>query len=189
MSRLLLSCVLLSACGGSSAHVTVDGGHSASDGSALSGDGGHPTSDGGPTASDGAQPAGDGAQPMNEDATALCVKTINDYRATLGLAPYARWTSAETCTAGEAKADSQSGVAHSAFPSCSESAQDECPGWQGPPSGMITQCLAQMWAEGPGSDFNTHGHYINMSSTSYTQVSCGFYTLPDGSVWAAQDFR
>ena len=182
MNKLLLSGVLLAACGGSSVHVGSDGGHASSDASALSSDGAQP-------ASDGAQPAGDAAQPVNEDATTLCVKTINDYRATLGLAPYSRWTSGEVCTAGEAKTDSESGVAHSAFDSCGESAQDECPGWPGPPSGMIAQCLAQMWAEGPGSDFNTHGHYINMSSTSYTQVSCGFYTLPNGSVWAAQNFR
>ena len=54
---------------------------------------------------------------------------------------------------------------------------------------MIPQCLAMMWAEGPGSDFSAHGHYINMSSTQYTKVACGFYTLQDGSVWAVQDFR
>ena len=40
-----------------------------------------------------------------------------------------------------------------------------------------------------GSDISTHGHYINMSSTQYTQVACGFYTLSDGQVWATQDFQ
>ena len=46
-----------------------------------------------------------------------------------------------------------------------------------------------MWNEGPGSDFNTHGHYINMSSTMYKQVACGFYTTAAGKIWAVQDFK
>lgn len=46
-----------------------------------------------------------------------------------------------------------------------------------------------MWAEGPGADFQQHGHYINMSSTSYTTVACGFYTTAGGDVWSVQDFR
>jgi len=33
------------------------------------------------------------------------------------------------------------------------------------------------------------GHYINMSNPDYTEVACGFYTTPDGYVWAVQDFR
>jgi hypothetical protein len=46
-----------------------------------------------------------------------------------------------------------------------------------------------MWNEGPGEDFSKHGHYINMSSTKYTKVACGFWTTPKGSVWAVQNFR
>jgi hypothetical protein len=117
-----------------------------------------------------------------------CVAEINKYRATLSLPPYAPWTSAETCVDGEAKKDSETGTAHSAFGSCGESAQNECPGWPGPPDSMIKSCLAMMWAEGPG-DFSSHGHYINMSSSSYTSVSCGFYQTPSGDWWAAQDFQ
>ena len=116
------------------------------------------------------------------------VDTINQLRGTIGLAPYARWN-AESCASRRAQADAASGTAHGAFGSCGESAQDECPGWPGPPETMIGQCLAQMWAEGPGSDFSTHGHYINMSSTSYTMAACGFFVLPDGSVWATQNFK
>ncbi len=125
------------------------------------------------------------------DGTAeqLCVDTINNYRATLGLPPYARWTAEESCADGQAQSDSQTGTAHGAFGQCTEMAQNECPGWPGPPSSMITQCLQMMWNEGPGTNFSQHGHYINMSSTQYTQVACGFYTLSDGSVWAVQDFK
>ena len=54
---------------------------------------------------------------------------------------------------------------------------------------MIGNCLQMMWNEGPGTDFATHGHYINMSSTSYTMFACGFFTLKNGSVWAVQNFK
>ena len=173
MKRLAVWCVLFSACGGGQATVGDAG---ASDATTLE-------------SRDASTSAGDASVSVDNDATALCVKTINDYRATLGVAALTRWGGGETCAASEAKTDSMTGTAHNAFGACGESAQDECPGWNGPPSAMITQCLAQMWAEGPGSDYIQHGHYINMSSTSYTQVSCGFYTLANGSVWAAQNFR
>ena len=124
-----------------------------------------------------------------ETATEDCVNTINAYRKTLGLAAYTRWTVEESCVDSQAQADSNSGTPHSAFGRCGESAQNECPGWPGPPETMITQCLAQMWAEGPGTDFSAHGHYINMSSTSYTQVACGFYVKSDMTVWATQNFK
>jgi hypothetical protein len=125
------------------------------------------------------------------DGTAeqVCVDTINMYRATLSLPPYARWTDQEKCADGQCSSDSMTMKAHGAFGMCTESAQNECPGWPGPPEMLIKGCLAQMWAEGPGSDFNTHGHYINMSSKSYTKVACGFFKTPSGSYWAVQDFR
>lgn len=104
---------------------------------------------------------------------------------------YAAWDDAttNTCVDGQAQADSVSGTPHSAFGKCSEHAQDECPGWPGPPDSVVDNCLAAMWAEGPGTDFSTHGHYINMSSTQYTKVSCGFFQTSTGSYWAAQDFQ
>jgi len=116
-------------------------------------------------------------------AAEICVDKINAYRATLGLAPYARWTSEEGCANGQAKSDSATSAAHGAFGSCNEMAQNECPGWDGPAQTMIPDCLAAMWSEGPGG-----GHYENMTG-SYTKVACGFYTLPNGSVWAVQNFR
>jgi hypothetical protein len=131
---------------------------------------------------------GTGSDPLAQ-ARHDCVNAINADRATLGLPPYAEWTAEETCTDGQAASDAASNTPHGAFGMCGESAQNECPGWPGPPDSSITQCLAMMWAEGPGTDFSTHGHYINMSSTQYTMVSCGFHSLPDGSYWAAQDFK
>ncbi len=119
----------------------------------------------------------------------LCVDTINMYRATLGLTPYTRWSAEETCADGQAQSDSQTNTAHGAFGKCTEGAQNECPGWPTPASTAITGCLQSMWNEGPGADFNTHGHYINMSSAMYKQVACGFYTTAAGKIWAVQDFK
>ncbi len=119
---------------------------------------------------------------------AACVDGINAYRATLGLPPYAAWTEQSTCSDQEAASDSQTGKAHGAFGKCTEMAQNECPGWPGPPDTMIGGCLKMMWAEGPG-DFSAHGHYINMSSTKYTKVACGFFQTADGKWWSVQNFR
>ena len=138
--------------------------------------------------SDPSSTSGSTASPVSDDIRQLCVDLINGYRATVGAAPYARWTSAETCADGQAQSDSvtyaQTGKPHGAFGRCGESAQDECPGWGGPPATAIKGCLDMMWKEGPGG-----GHYDNMSSTSRKRAACGFYILPSGSVWAVQDFQ
>jgi hypothetical protein len=120
----------------------------------------------------------------------LCVDKINALRATIGLGALARWTENETCADSQCQSDSVSGTAHGAFGSCPNWAQNECPGW--PSIASIysgNSCLDMMWKEGPGEPYEAHGHYINMTNTSYTKVSCGFYTTPDGKVWAVQDFR
>ena len=136
----------------------------------------------------GAGGEGNDANP-HDAAAQICVDTINDYRKTLDLPPYERWIEQEICSNGEAESDSISGTPHGAFGSCEESAQNECPGWAGPPGAMIPDCLALMWAEGPGEDFQAHGHYINMSNPAYTRVSCGFFETADGAVWAVQNFK
>ncbi|WP_155798598.1 CAP domain-containing protein, partial [Sorangium cellulosum] len=122
-------------------------------------------------------------------AAQLCVDTINKHRATLGLPPLGRWTDAESCSDEECESDGNTNTPHGAFGACKERAQNECPGWPGPPQSMIASCLQLMWDEGPGEDFNKHGHYINMSNPEFTEVACGFHTFPDGSVWAVQNFR
>ena len=115
------------------------------------------------------------------------VNRINAFRATVSLPPLAHWSAADSCADQEAKHDSEVGTAHASFGSCNEQAQNECLGWPSPDS-IVSQCLQQMWNEGPGSDFSTHGHYINMTNTSYTKVSIGFYTTPGGAVWSVQNF-
>lgn len=137
----------------------------------------------------GTATGGSGGTATSDDPAQYCVDTINSYRATLGLAPYARWPVAEACTDGQCEADSVSGSAHSAFGECNEWAQNECPNYPGPPKSLLDGCLAQMWAEGPGADYSLHGHYLAMSSTQYTKVACGFFETPSGRYWAIQNFQ
>lgn len=131
--------------------------------------------------------------PTNPDGSAqqACVDKINALRASIGMGPLARWTDNEACANGQAQSDSVSGQAHGAFSQCPNWAQNECPGW--PSLASIysgnDSCLDMMWREGPGEPFSAHGHYINMTNTSYTKVSCGFFTTSTGKVWAVQDFR
>jgi hypothetical protein len=138
---------------------------------------------------DAATPAtGDGGDALAA-ARAQCVQIINQDRATLSPAspPLEEDTAEEACVDGQAQADYQANTAHSAFGNCRESAQDECPNWPGPPSSIMTNCLAQMWAEGPpaaGQD----NHWLNMSNAKYKKVACGFYQTPTGKWWATQDF-
>jgi hypothetical protein len=140
-----------------------------------------------PGGSSGSTPGNGGATPpptTSSTAEQTCVDTINQYRAKLSLPPLARWTAIETCSDSEAASDGQTNRAHGAFPKCGENAQNECPGWPGAPAQMIGDCLKAMWDEGPGG-----GHHDNMASTQWTQVSCGFSTLPSGAVWAVQNFK
>ena len=118
-----------------------------------------------------------------------CVDDINLHRATQNLPPYTRWKAAEACSNDEAAKDSVSGQAHGAFGSCGEHAQNECPGWPGTPYSILDGCLQMMWDEGPGDFYGGHGHYINMSSSQYSQVACGFATAADGSIWSVQNFQ
>ncbi|WP_437810710.1 CAP domain-containing protein [Sorangium sp. So ce1078] len=179
--------------GGSAASTSAGtGGSGASTSAGAGGSGGSPaggTGGAGGSGGSGGSGSGSGGNDGPTSAAQLCVDTINQHRATLGLPPLSRWIEAESCSDGECESDGNSGQAHGAFGACDERAQNECPGWPGPPESMIEPCLQLMWDEGPGEDFNAHGHYINMSSTAYTQVACGFHTFPDGSVWAVQNFR
>ncbi|WP_437575931.1 CAP domain-containing protein [Sorangium sp. So ce887] len=164
------------------------GGTGGSDGSTTAGTGGSGGSPAGTGGSGGGGNGGSGGG-GSTGAAQLCVDTINQHRATLGLPPLARWSEEESCSDGESESDGNANKPHGAFGKCGERAQNECPGWGGPPESMIVPCLQLMWDEGPGEDFNAHGHYLNMSNTEYTKVACGFHTFPDGSVWAVQNFR
>ena len=160
--RVALLAVVLAACGSSGS----------STGSSSGGGGGGSSSG--------------GSDPLAE-ARQQCVQIINMYRGTVQSAPLGENTGQESCVDGEAQGDATSGTPHSAFGKCGESAQNECPMWPGPPSSIMTNCLAQMWMEGPppqGQD----NHWLNMENPQYTQVACGFYQDSQGNWWATQDF-
>ena len=133
----------------------------------------------------------------------LCVDTINSFRATLGRAPLVAWPAINTCVDGQSTADETAKTAHSAFGNCRESAQDECLGSNN--TSRLVACLTSMWNEKNNAacsgcdacsaaswrtcancDYNTCGHYVNMSAQYYTQVSCGFSSLGG---WSTQDFK
>ena len=161
--------------GGSSSSASSGAGSGGSSSGASGSDGGTAAKDSG---------SGSTTVDAGESLEDLCVATINAYRATINQPPYTRWTAEESCTSTEAQKDSVSGTAHSAFGSCGEFGQCECPGWPGPLDQMIVGCLKAMWDEGPGG-----GHYDIMASSSYTKVACGFFTMTSGSIWAAQDYK
>lgn len=127
--------------------------------------------------------------PLPFDNAQRCVDAINNYRASIRLPPLARWVWSESCAGGQAQNGAQTGQPHGAFGRCSERAQNVCPGWAGPADRMIQPCIQSEWLEGPGYDYMTHGHYLNMTNPAYTKVACGFFTAPNGQVWAVQDFQ
>ena len=91
-----------------------------------------------------------------DDERDACVARINAFRDTLDLPPLERWRDGERCADDEAKADSKTKRAHSAFGSCGERAQNECPGW-GSLEQVISGCLQMMWDEGPESPIPNTG--------------------------------
>lgn len=132
--------------------------------------------------------------PSTGDAHEDCVRRINQFRCECQhLPPLMRWVDGEACADMMAQYDhDHPGEAHAAFRAgiCSGGyGQNECPGWGSIPQ-TISGCLQQMWDEGPGDFYGPppHGHYINMSSTSFTMVACGFYE-GSGGVYAVQNFR
>lgn len=132
--------------------------------------------------------------PLNA-ASETCVQRINDFRETLGLPAYERWSGQEACADEQARSDSMTGKDHGEFGACGEFAQNECPQWRSIDE-TIDVCLQMMWDEGPPPSmpcedecYKRHGHFLAMSSTRYTEVACGFYETPDGEVWAIHNFR
>jgi hypothetical protein len=128
------------------------------------------------------------------EARQQIVHRVNDYRATLSLKRLVRYKAKDACIDTQAQTDFTSNTAHSAFGHCKESAQNECPGWNGPnmlivANNILISCMQMMWDEGPGTPYSAHGHYINMTNTAYSRIACGFYyDRTAKTMWAAQDF-
>jgi len=133
--------------------------------------------------------------PNTGDPHADCVARINQFRHDCQcLPPLMRWTAGEACADQDAMYDAMHpGTPHAGFMAmicASGYGQNECPGWDTPPM-VVDQCLQLMWDEGPGPFHGPpdHGHYINMSSTSFTMVACGYYDGGAAGLYAVQNFQ
>jgi len=136
------------------------------------------------------------APPSTWDYHQDCVDTINKIRQDcMCLPPLQRWTDGEACADQMANYDGTNSSAHAGFIArlCtpSGSAENECPGWGSVSS--ITQgttrmesCLSMMWHE-VDTPTGEQGHYVAMSSTTYTKVACGINSSTT-NVWALQNF-
>jgi uncharacterized protein YkwD len=126
------------------------------------------------------------------DYYADCVARINQFRWECQcLPPLERNPEGEDCADQHSQYDYEQDEAHAGFRAMicdpSGSSQNECPGYGGR-FGVVDYCLQQMWDEGPGEDFQEHGHYLNMTDPDFTAVACGIYTDSEGVIWAVQNF-
>jgi hypothetical protein len=117
---------------------------------------------------------------------------VNKLRAKHGLPQLLRYTGKEACADQQAAKDASMNAPHFAYfngaPSCIENnvldRQNECPGWYAPVDKAATDCVAKMYAEGPGSG-PAHGHYNVLMNPSYTKLSCGVNVKPGAPATSA----
>lgn len=136
--------------------------------------------------------------PSSGDLQQDCVDRINQFLTQCACLPaLKRRTDGEACANQMAKYDADQNTAHAGAKDniCQPGgSQNSCPGYSSNQQ-VIGLCLQQMWDEGPpptpdctGDCYQKHGHFINMTDDSVTQVACGFYTTSSGKVWAVQNF-
>lgn len=134
-----------------------------------------------------------------------CLDIINEYRATEGK-PALSLASEEkqTCTDKQAADDLKENSAHGHFRACDEWAQNTGPNvnlkWKSDTVEIAKYYLNMMWDEKKliesgerdpdrDEDYSYIGHYLNMSSTKYKTVSCGFATNSDNTTgWLNVNF-
>src|SRR3569623_823201 len=112
---------------------------------------------------------GDGGSSGDATAQQFCVSETNRYRQMNGKSALTESASLEDYADTGAPTDYDATTAHSHFTA---------------PVGM---CIAAFYAEGPGSDYSTHGHYINMMG-NYATLGCGIYSADNGDVTIVQDY-
>ena len=159
----VIALVMLVACGGDNGTAGVDGG-------------------GGSTGASG---------PLVE-----CVAQTNMYRQMNGKPALTESSQLETYANAGAMFDFTNG-AHAHFSATQGGgiafAENECPvqgNWMLQPGGdmsaLVDMCIEAFYSEGPGSDYSTHGHYINMMG-AYGSLGCGIYQMGTG-VTIVQDY-
>ena len=141
---------------------------------------------------------GDGGSSGDATAQQFCVSETNRYRQMNGKSALTESASLEDYADTGATTDYDATAAHSHFTATQGGgiafAENECPGFSGwhlAPGGdlnaLVGMCIAAFYAEGPGSDYSTHGHYINMMG-NYATLGCGIYSADNGDVTIVQDY-
>ncbi len=136
------------------------------------------------------------ASPGGQSAKQFCVSETNRYRAMNGKPALAENAALEAYADTGAMVDFSSSP-HSHFSSTNgggiADAENECPvqgNWHlavgGDMNMLVGQCVLAFYMEGPGTDYATHGHYINMMSAN-TKLGCGIYMMGTG-VTIVQDY-
>ena len=141
---------------------------------------------------------GDDGTTGNASAQQFCVSETNRYREMNGKADLTEAANLETFADTGAMTDYNAMAAHTHFSSTQGGgiafAENECPGFSGwhlAPGGdlnaLVGMCIAAFYNEGPGTDYNTHGHYINMMG-NYATLGCGIFSATNGDVTITQDY-
>jgi len=147
----------------------------------------NPSPLGGPSPSPSPGPAPLPTQATSADL-AYCVSETNRDRAIVGKPALHESASLESFAAAAAQSDAQSRSPHGYAKTHASGtwAENEIPWWPlasyGTVQAVMTQGIAQMWAEGP-----TGGHYQNIVGP-YSQLGCGVY-IGNGEITVAMDFR
>ena len=140
--------------------------------------------------------AGGGGSGPNAAAKSFCVSETNRYRAMDGKSALTESAALDTYADAGAMHDFSTSP-HDHFSTTQGGgiafAENECPqqgNWQyteGQDLNMVVgSCIAAFYAEGPGTDYNTHGHYINMMGP-YATLGCGIY-YAGGKITIVQDY-
>jgi hypothetical protein len=141
----------------------------------------------------GMGPDGMGPDP-NATPKQFCVQETNRYRAMNGKPALTESMQLETFADTGAMVDFN-GSPHQHFMSTNGGgiafAENECPHWNLGQSGgdmksLVGMCIAAFYSEGPGTDYSTHGHYINMMGP-YATLGCGIY-MSGSEVTIIQDY-
>ena len=146
------------------------------------------------SATTGDAPGGGGGS--NVTAKQFCVSETNRYRAMNSKPALTESTQLEAYADMGAMVDFGSSP-HNHFSSTNGGgiafAENECPqqgNWQYTEGGdlnmVVGMCIAAFYSEGPGTDYNTHGHYINMMGP-YASLGCGIY-YTGGKITIVQDY-
>lgn len=110
-----------------------------------------------------------------ENPTDYVIRYVNEVRRLAGVAPLTlKILSNGKCIFDQCSDYKSSGIPHRLFGACGEIGQNQCV-FYSLGSADISKCLDTMHAEGPGLDFEKHGHYLNMINPDYTQVTAAYY--------------